>query len=182
VNEAKQMPANYSINPEKLSSFKEPFGKLIKGTPAETMRQLAEILKKQKPLLLISVGDTVSRNLHEHNLIPQLSITDDKSMRKKLSPVVFHGKTLVHVKNPEGTITEEAIQAIQRALKTGEATQILVDGEEDMLTLIVVLYAPENALVVYGQPSEGIVVVQVTARKRAEATQIWESMLKTQTK
>jgi GTP-dependent dephospho-CoA kinase len=176
------MPANYSIKPEKMSQFKEPFGKLICGTPAETMQQLAVELKKQMSPMLISVGDTVSRNLHENNLIPQISITDDKSMRQKLPPKIFPHKTLVHVNNPEGTITEEAISAIQTALKTGEPTQILVNGEEDMLTLIAVLYAPEKAFVVYGQPNEGLVLVQVTRKKRLEARKIWEAMQKNQAK
>jgi GTP-dependent dephospho-CoA kinase len=172
------MPANYSVKPEKMSQFKEPFGKLIRGSPVETTQQLAVELKKQKSPMLISVGDTVSRNLHENNIIPQLSITDNKSMRQKLQPKIFPHKTLVHVNNPEGTITEEAIEAIQTALKTCEATQILVDGEEDMLTLITVLYAPENAFVVYGQPNEGIVLVQVTPEKRLEAQKIWAAMQK----
>jgi GTP-dependent dephospho-CoA kinase len=176
------MPANYSIKPEKMSQFKEPFGKLITGAPAETMQQLAVELKKQKSPMLISVGDTVSRNLHENNIIPQLSITDNKSMRQKLPPKIFPHKTLVCVRNPEGTITEDAIAAIQTAMKTGEATQLLVDGEEDMLTLIVVLYAPQNAFVVYGQPNEGLVLVQVTPKKRSEARKIWEAMQKKQAK
>ncbi len=53
---------------------------------------------------------------------------------------------------------------------------LLVDGEEDLLTLVAVLYAPENALVVYGQPNQGIVVVRVTSKKRAEAERIWGAM------
>jgi uncharacterized protein (UPF0218 family) len=51
-----------------------------------------------------------------------------------------------------------------------------VDGEEDLLTLIAVLNAPEKSLVVYGQPYEGIVVVKVTAKKKAEAMEILKAM------
>jgi GTP-dependent dephospho-CoA kinase len=176
------MPANYSINPEKLYKFKEPFGTLIKGTPTQTMKQLTNIIKTQKPTDIITIGDTVSRNMCESGIKSKLAVTDDKSMRKKLPPKVFADKVLVHVKNPEGTITEEAITAIQDALQSSAPTQILVEGEEDMLTLIAVAYAPENSIVIYGQPNEGIVVVKVTAEKRAEAIQIWESMKKNQTK
>ncbi len=42
----------------------------------------------------------------------------------------------VHVNNPQGTITEEAISAIKEALEKNEHTHIVVDGEEDLLTLI----------------------------------------------
>ncbi len=172
------MPATYTVTPKILKKFKEPFGTLIKGNYSETAEQLQTIIRSQKPPCLISVGDTVSRNLHEQKIIPQLSITDNKSQRKQLSPKLFRAKRLIQVKNPEGTITEEAVKAIQTALKDNEHTHILVDGEEDLLTLIVVVYAPENALVVYGQPNEGLVVLKVTKEKRAEAQQIWQAMKK----
>jgi uncharacterized protein (UPF0218 family) len=97
-------------------------------------------------------------------------------MRRKLQPKVFPAKNLIQVKNPQGKITHEAITAIQNALEANTHTHILVDGEEDLLTLIAVLYAKENSLVIYGQPRKGIVVVKVTAAKRAEAKRILEAM------
>jgi len=83
---------------------------------------------------------------------------------------------VVHVKNPQGTITEEAIAAIREALESDEPVRIIVDGEEDLLALIAVLYAPEKSLVVYGQPYEGIVVVEVTSEKKNEAVEILKAM------
>jgi hypothetical protein len=140
------------------------------------MRRLGAILKTEKPTLIISVGDIVSRNLHAHGFNPQLSITDNKCMRKRIPSGSYAAEHVVHVKNPEGTITEEAIMAIKEELKSGSRTQIIVDGEEDLLTLIAVLHAPEGALVVYGQPNEGIVVVNVTSKKKAEAAGILKAM------
>lgn len=170
------MPTDYCVTPETVSKFKEPFGKLIRGSFSKTMNKLEDIIKNEKPTIIISVGDTVSRNLHEYRIIPQLSITDNKSMRRKLQPRNFPAEKRLQVKNPQGRITEEAITAIQEALEGGKQTQILVDGEEDLLTLIAVLYAPENALVIYGQPCKGIVVVKVTPAKKADAQAILESM------
>ena len=175
------MPVTYIITPEILPKFKKPFGTLITGTCAETIKELRNIIETQKPSRIISVGDTVSRNLHKYHIIPQLSITDNKSMRKKLPPKLFKEKKLIQVKNPEGTITQEAITVIQTALVANEHTHILVEGEEDLLTLIVAAYAPINALVVYGQPNEGIVALKVTKKRKAEAQQIWKAMKKTQT-
>jgi uncharacterized protein (UPF0218 family) len=97
-------------------------------------------------------------------------------MRKRIKPRVFPKKSVVHVKNPQGTITEEAITAIRRALESNSQVHLIVDGEEDLLTLIAVLHAPERSLVVYGQPYEGIVVVKVTAEKKAEAMEILKAM------
>jgi GTP-dependent dephospho-CoA kinase len=175
------MPVAYRVTPETLQKFKEPFGTLIEGSFSETTARLQGIINREKPAKIISVGDTVSRNLHKYNIVPQLAITDDKSMRKKLEPKIFSGKKLVRIKNPQGTITEEAINAIRNAVEGNEATQILVDGEEDTLTLIAVLYAPENSLVLYGQPKKGIVLVRITAEKKAEAQQILKAMKKENT-
>jgi uncharacterized protein (UPF0218 family) len=166
----------YSVPPGLRAKLKEPFGTLIRGTFSETMNKLGTIMEREKPPKLISVGDTVSRNLHEHGLSPQLSITDNKRMRKRICPVIFPAKNVVYVKNPRGTITAEAFAAVQKALESGRRVQIIVDGEEDLLALVAVLHAPENSLVVYGQPREGIVVVKVTAEKRAEAVEILKAM------
>jgi uncharacterized protein (UPF0218 family) len=170
------MSIAYRITPELRLKFKEPFGVLICGSFAETMREMERLVKRENPPKLVSVGDTVSRNLHEHQLIPQLSITDNKRMRKQIKPRAFTGKDVVHVKNPPGTITEEAVAAIKEALESSKHVHIIVDGEEDLLVLIAVFYAPEKSLVVYGQPYEGIVVVEVTSEKKAEAAEILKAM------
>jgi hypothetical protein len=174
--QVEKMPVAYCVTPEILQKFKDPFGTLIEGSFSEAMAKLQDIINKEKPTKIISVGDTVSRNLHAYNIVPHLAITDDKSMRKKLKPKIFSGKKLVRVKNPAGSLTEEAIRAISNAVEGNEETQILVEGEEDMLTLVAVLYAPENAFVLYGQPNRGIVLVKITEEKKAEAQQILKSM------
>jgi GTP-dependent dephospho-CoA kinase len=166
----------YAVTPELREKFKEPFGLLLRGTFSETMKQLSSVVKKEKPSRIVSVGDRVSRNLHEHGISPQLSITDNKSLRRRVQPATFQAKKVFYVKNPQGTITEEAVAAVQEALRGEEDVHVIVDGEEDLLTLIAVLYAPENAFVLYGQPYEGVVVVKVTAEKKAETEKFLEAM------
>jgi len=166
----------YAITPELLKKFREPFGVLLRGRFSETMKQLNAIVEREKPPTVVSVGDTVSKNLHEHGITPQLSITDDRSLRRRVKPAVFSAKKVFHVRNPQGTITGEAMTAVQEALRANEDVHIIVDGEEDLLTLIAVLYAPDDALVVYGQPHEGIVVVKATTQKKMEARELLEAM------
>ncbi|NLB75740.1 MAG: DUF359 domain-containing protein, partial [Crenarchaeota archaeon] len=55
-------------------------------------------------------------------------------------------------------------------------THIVVNGEEDLLTLIAVLYAPQNSFIIYGQPDIGIVVVKATEMKKAEVKQFLNEM------
>lgn len=169
------MVVAYSITPELRVKLKEPFGTLIQGSFDETINKLKDILKSEKPPVIVSVGDVVSSNLHDHSIEPQLLITDNRCMRKRVKKRIYAAKVL-YVKNPAGTISEEAITAIKTALENREPTQIIVDGEEDLLTLIAVLYAPENGLVLYGQPREGLVAVKVTAEKKAEALEILKVM------
>jgi uncharacterized protein (UPF0218 family) len=170
------MAIAYTITPELRAKLKQPFGMLIRGSFAQTMGEMINLVKREKPLKIVSVGDMVSRNLHENQINPQLSITDNRRMRRRIKPRIFAGKNVVHVKNPRGTITEEAIKAIREALESDDRVHIIVDGEEDLLALIAVLYAPEKSLVVYGQPYEGIVVVKVTSEKKAEAAEILNAM------
>ena len=170
------MAAAYRVTPELRVKFKDPFGMLIRGSFVETMDKMAEIVAREKPPKIISVGDTVSRNLYERQLNLQLSITDNKRRRKVVKPTIFAGMRIVKVINPQGTITEEAIAAVRQALESEGRVHIIVDGEEDLLTIVAVLYAPENSFVVYGQPFEGIVVVKVTSEKKAAAEEFLKAM------
>jgi uncharacterized protein (UPF0218 family) len=167
----------YALPLELREKFKEPFGTLLHGTSAVTMKQLnAIIINEKPPPTVISVGDRVSRNLHKHGIIPQLAITDNKSLRRNIQPAIFEAKKIIRVKNPQGTITDEAEAAVRTALKDKEHTHIVVDGEEDLLTPVAVLHAPENALIVYGQPYQGVVVVKATAEKRTRAKELLDLM------
>jgi len=171
------MTIAYSLTPELRQKLKEPIGTLIRGSFAETTKRFKKMIEEEKPPFVISVGDTVSKNLAKFNVIPQLAIVDNKCMRRTVKePVRLALEKTVHVKNPQATITAEAITAIQEALKSNIHVKMVVDGEEDLLTLIAVLYAPENTFVLYGQPYEGIVVVRITSEKKTEIAEILKQM------
>jgi uncharacterized protein (UPF0218 family) len=123
------MGAVYAVTPELMEKFRQPFGVLLRGTFSETMQQLRAIIGKEKPSTVVSVGDTVSKNLHEQGITPQVSITDNKSLRRRIKPATFPAKKVLRTKNPQGTITEEAISAVQEALRADEETHVIVDGD-----------------------------------------------------
>jgi len=149
---------------------------LIQGSFSETIRKFKDVVEKEEPPKIISVGDTVSKNLVKNNILPQLSIVDNRVMRKSIKPVALGADETVTVENPPGTITEEALTAIQEAMESSRRVKIVVDGEEDLLTLIAVLHAPEDSFIVYGQPREGVVVVKATREKKAEMAEILKAM------
>jgi uncharacterized protein (UPF0218 family) len=170
------MTVAYTLTPELRKKLKKPIGTLIRGSFDETMKRFKDMMEKEKPSVLISVGDTVSRNSVKNRIFPQLSIVDNRVMRKNVQPVPLMDEKVIRVKNLPGTITEEALKAIREALKSDCRVKMVVDGEEDLLTLVAVLYAPENSYVIYGQPYEGIVVVKVTPEKKAEVAGILKTM------
>jgi hypothetical protein len=170
------MTIAYTLTPQLRIKLKEPFGSLIQGTPKQTMTKMMKLVEKEKPLKIISVGDIVSSNLHKHSINPQLTIIDNISMREQKMPQEAEVEKTVYIDNPQATITQEAVAAVMEALEGDQHTHIVVKGEEDLLTLIAVLYAPINAFVVYGQPNLGIVVVKVTPQKKAQAQEFLNAM------
>lgn len=170
------MTVKYVLTPQLRLKLKQPLGKLIQGSFEQTMKTLKDLIEEEKTPTIISVGDIVSKNLIENNIPPKLLIIDNKVMRKKIEPFSLKAEKTVYAENPPGTITIEAFETIYEALRTSQQTKIVVDGEEDLLALIAILHAPEKAIVVYGQPREGIVVVKVTQMKKKEVTEILKTM------
>jgi GTP-dependent dephospho-CoA kinase len=71
--------------------------------------------------------------------------------------------------NPAGMISREAVQVLQSALETPSPVMVIVEGEEDMLALPLFTMAPKGSAVLYGQPLEGIVLVNITEEKQNQA-------------
>jgi len=140
------------------------------------MRKLAELIEQEKPAAIISVGDVVSENMLKRNIQPQVLVVDNRVMRKPIKPIPMDVDRTLQVKNPPGTLTEEAWTVMQEAIRGDQRTRVLVEGEEDLLTLLAVSYAPENSFVVYGQSHEGIVVVKATKQKKQSVREIVEAM------
>jgi uncharacterized protein (UPF0218 family) len=52
--------------------------------------------------------------------------------------------------------------------------KVIVDGEEDMLALPIISIAPQETFVLYGQPLEGMVIVNVNPEMQAKAKNLME--------
>jgi len=152
---------------------------LIDGPFEETMKRLKELVEKEKPSAIISVGDIVSRNMIEYGVSLDVLIVDNKVMRKPIQPITVNADQTLYAKNPPGAITDEAWTAIRSAIEQKGQTRVMIDGEEDLLTLVAVLSAPEDTFVVYGQPHVGIVLVKVTEETKKNMRRIVDAMEKT---
>ena len=141
------------------SEFKKPLGKLY-----SSFEDAINDIKKAK--FLISVGDATTKNLVENELYPNVGIIDNLIQRKIHDHDIMHTENVLNAENPPGTITDnlwETIEiAIKRATKEDERQIIVVDGEEDLAVLPCILMAPENSVLLYGQPNEGLVFLNVS--------------------
>ncbi len=164
------------LKQELRQELKNPLGTLIKGTPQQTKRKLKELITKEAIPHIISVGDIVSQALLELGIKPHVMIVDGKAMRKQIQLLKVEAEHKILLNNPAGMLTPLTWVAIAEALRRKASTLVMVEGEEDLLTLVAVLEAPENALVAYGLPNEGVVVVKADATAKYKANLIIEAM------
>lgn len=94
------MEIAYRLTPELRKKLKNPIGTLILGSFDETMNRVREIAAQKKDMIMISVGDTVTRNLLQNDLIPKISIIDNVAMRRKVEPIVQFSERIIRVQNP----------------------------------------------------------------------------------
>ena len=140
------------------------------------MERLKELVERGEPSVVVSVGDVVSRHMIEWGIPLNVLVVDNRTMRQPTEPVEVNVDQTINVKNPAGTITDEAWDAIKQAFKLNGLVRVMVDGEEDLLTVAAVLSAPKDAFVVYGQPHVGVVVVKVTEETQRNMQRIVDLM------
>jgi GTP-dependent dephospho-CoA kinase len=140
--------------------FQEPFGELY--------LTIDEILPKITDRIVYSVGDVVTHNLQKRGITPAIAVVDGYTMRLPCTRMPVLRGECIRVKNPAGTLTDDLIRALDHAVMYPPVT-VMVDGEEDLAVIPLVIAAPEGAIVLYGQPHQGVVLrtVNLDAKKTA---------------
>jgi len=161
--------------PEKLrDKLKIPLGTLLleKDTNKEN------VLKKISNVsYIITVGDATTEKMLSFGIVPSLQIVDALEKRaKREPPTSAQIITNISCDNPAGEITENSIDQIKKAFKSKPPVRIMINGEEDLLVIPVCIFAPENSVVMYGQPNEGLVIVHIKEEIRHKAQTILNSM------
>ena len=160
--------------------LKKPFGKLYVGNGSDTIEKfVGELASSTK---LISVGDVTTFHLLEAGISPDICIVDNRTKRKPVARHVLNRNMdnvyeEISVQNPAGIITDELIKALSEAFISEKPIRIFVKGEEDLATLPAILLAPLGAVVLYGQPDEGVVFVKVTEEKKREIRTLFEKFI-----
>ncbi|MGV7225733.1 MAG: GTP-dependent dephospho-CoA kinase family protein [Nitrosopumilus sp.] len=125
---------------------------------------------------IVTVGDRTTEKMIDFGLIPSLQIIDGQEKREKREPPKLENATELTVDNPAAEITSQSISVIKKAFDMKSPVRIFVNGEEDLLVLPVCIHAPENAVVMYGQPHEGLVIVKVSPEIRNKVQTLLDLM------
>ena len=130
--------------------------------------------------LLVAVGDVVTQTLLDHGVVPKVMVVDGVTQRGTKVEAALRGlppgAREARVRNPPAEITPELVDALRGALAAEGPTVVIVQGEEDLAALPAMILAEDGAIVCYGQPREGVVVVVVTPVVRQKAKDILTQM------
>jgi len=162
------------LTPSLRRKLKRPLGRLF---PAVDVRGEEFLALAAGASFVVTVGDRVTETLQETTgRSPDVFVVDGMERRSAREiPRIAHGST-VKAKNPAGRITKAALGAMRMAFAGEKPVMVLIDGEEDLLTIPAVIDAPLGSVVFYGQPLEGVVAVKVDERSKASARAVLKRM------
>jgi len=140
--------------------LKKPLGRLYRSTA---------FLGKTGKRRIIAIGDESTLVLLEKGTRPHLAVFDFKIKRRKIGKskrnlLVSSFKKRKKYRNLRGTVSDSILKDAKKLIREGGA--ILIEGEEDLTALAFILAGGKKELVVYGQPDEGMVVVQPEKAKK----------------
>ena len=126
---------------------------------------------------IITVGDRTTEKMINFDLIPSLQIIDGVEKREKRTPPkLANSVTELNVDNPAAEITPQSMDIIKKIFSMEPPIRLSVTGEEDLLVIPVCIHAPDNAIVLYGQPNEGLVIVKITPEIRNKTQALLDLM------
>lgn len=146
--------------------LKKPWGRVFPG-----MGEALRYVRSLRPVRIVAVGDMVTATLLKEGVKPDICVVDFRTLR---SPLAREERRRVEeldlperrVVNPAAVLSRE----LWEAFDLPPPLKIVVEGEEDLATLVAVVKSPPRTVVLYGQPGEGVVVVEVErVRKEVEA-------------
>jgi len=171
------------IMPDSLRGLlHNPLGKLLTGCDIE------EHIRSNHDNVTIAVGDITTETLFSFGVKPTLAIVDLQVERKPYQTLAAYKfpkqYEVVRVASGPGFIAKEAIEAIRhwtKGIRKRQRMVLVVDGEEDLLTLPIIAHAPIGSVVYYGNPPStdrpGLVAVEVTKKKKKEVQQLLEKFV-----
>lgn len=180
---ATRIRANEEIYFPKVPTFKikKDIIPLVREPKGEMVESPKELPKPEGPV--IAIGDIVVKNLIKYSYPISIAIIDKKSRRHKLEDYLIYlnrsnGVTdippVLPVINPRAHVLSDAWTKIVIALLQKNPIVIQVYGEEDLMGFPATILAPNNSIIIFGQPPpwNKLVYFFVDDKKREEALEL----------
>jgi len=160
----------------------KPHGILYKGKGANPIKRAVDTRKNG---ILVCVGDIVTYYALKAEIKPDIVVIDGKSLRKSLNSKIGNEimrstaeYATIRAVNPAGHITEDMVEKLFNAIKLAKNTKVkvFIEGEEDLAVMPLVVLLPKGSLIVYGQPNEGVVALNVDEEKKILIFNLLEKM------
>ncbi|NPB01180.1 MAG: DUF359 domain-containing protein [Crenarchaeota archaeon] len=136
--------------------LREPIGICIFDDVPKSIKKLRVVFQSLDLEVLATVGDVVTLNVIKYWRVPDIAIIDNRTLREKkidtLSTVSVLFKDIIRLHNEPSTISDRSFDSIEtatRLVKKGRNVLVVVDGEEDVLAILLILNV-DRGLVVYG--------------------------------
>ena len=149
--------------------LKRPFGTLVVEKEISKSKIMLMLDSATK---IITVGDATTERIVSFGITPDIAVIDGVERRSLRNRSINYGAEEMFCTNPAGMIADEAIEVLQKALEASTPIRIKVQGEEDLLALPLFAMAPKGSVVLYGQPLEGMVLVNINEEKRNQAKEL----------
>ncbi|MFX1252325.1 MAG: GTP-dependent dephospho-CoA kinase family protein [Promethearchaeota archaeon] len=148
---------------ELRAALAQSYGRVFEGEGLQPAKEVVNLLKEQQVSRVIAVGDVTVQNLLRLEYHPKICIIDYKTKRGSFQvQTSLKDYKTVKLINPAEKIKREAWKVIREALESPSRTLIEVEGEEDLLSLVVCLLGVEGDVLVYGLPNRGIIFLHIT--------------------
>ncbi len=163
------------LGEELRKDLQTPKGEVFAAKDGNPEERVVEKIYHEGPPCIIAVGDVTCATLAEVNYFPDVQVIDGITKRGRYARE-FKAHIEYTIYNPPATIYPEAWSAMKTAIKNKRTTLIKVEGEEDLLGFPAALLAPDDAVLLYGQPDVGIVWVPINDENRRRARAFLEAM------
>jgi uncharacterized protein (UPF0218 family) len=157
----------------KDNPLKRPFGTLVVEKEISKSKIMLMLDSATK---IITVGDATTERIVSFGITPDIAVIDGVERRSLRNRSINYRAKEIFCTNPAGMISKEAIEVLQKALEASTPIRIKVQGEEDLLALPLFAMAPKGSVVLYGQPLEGMVLVNINEEKQNQAKDLMDKI------
>ena len=167
------MPRVFRLPEGMRQKLARPLGRVFREEEVNSP-EFESLVSESK--IVITVGDRVTDTVGGLGRIPDVQVVDGVERRKHREPPKVPYSRLVEVENPAGALTQGAIDGMRKAFGGSKPVRVMVEGEEDLMTILAVAMAPVSAVVFYGQPGEGVVAIRADRIAKSRNREILAKM------